>query len=46
MKMNIQDIKKNDETSQNKDTNQIPIDDESNNNDDLPIGLRQIKTYS
>ncbi len=37
----IQDIKKNDETSQDKDTNQIPIDDESMYTDDLPIALRR-----
>ncbi|CAF3966078.1 unnamed protein product, partial [Rotaria sp. Silwood1] len=38
----IQDnIKKNDETSQDKDINQIPLDDESNNNEDLPIALRR-----
>jgi hypothetical protein len=37
----IQDTKKNDETSHNKDTNQLPMDDQSNNNDDLPIALRR-----
>ena len=37
----ILDIKKNDETSQDKETNQIPIDDESMYTDDLPIALRR-----
>ncbi|CAF4475331.1 unnamed protein product, partial [Rotaria sp. Silwood2] len=37
----VQDTKKNDEASQDKDINQIPLDDESNNNEDLPIALRR-----